>query len=265
MKKTEQMINEFLQMVEEDKVIAAQKLVEMEEQRHTLDKERSEISKALIREENKGDQDAVQKLNKELAKRVSEIGILDSKIEAYKEMGNEYESEAERVFEQAAKEYCEEYPKELEEENRKLSVARKELEDARALIRIKESAFDEASNRVSNTKSYMRYVLENRLSEITQYLPNKINRLEVPKTEGHYETIKVGESHYPGVTVKYSNRQDEIASAKTTVLSKTVHVIDREGYENNMEGKVSYYYNEILKGKMITTKRKSLADRILGR
>lgn len=243
MKKTEQMINDFLQMVEEDKVLAARKLAEMEEQRHTLDKERSEISKALIREENKGDQDAVQKLNKELAKRVNEISVLDSKIEAYKEMGSNYEAEVEKIFVSAAKELNEDYPKEEKKYNEEIIAARKEVEEAKKVLITKEKVLEDKQFLLSSTKSTLKTFLDFSLPQIMSYMPNKIKDLMVPEVESHYETIV----------------EDGI--------SKQKYVQDSENYGYGLEGKLNYYFKEVLNASenKAGTISRSIVDKILGR
>ena len=242
MKKTRQMIEEFLQQVEEDKVLADKKLKELEARRCELDAERSEISKAVIRMDNEGNQDAVNKLNNELANRVNEIGVLDSKIEAYREMGTSYQAEAEKVFIVAAKEYNEDFPKVLDQANDKLVKARAALEEAKELVRKQEGALRVAEQEVSSIKNSMKYVVDDRLKEIEKYLPKKINTLIVPEAKGHYETVQ---------------NEDERTVQK--------YVEDTVNYGDGMEGKLTYYYKEVMPKQTVAPKKKSLVDKILGR
>lgn len=241
MKKTRQMIEEFLQQVEADKVLADKKLKELEARRCELDAERSEISKAVIRMDNEGNQDAVNKLNKELANRVNEIGVLDSKIEAYREMGTSYQAEAEKVFIVAAKEYNEDFPKVLDQANDKLVKARAALKDAQELVKKQEGELRVAEQEVSSINSSMKYVVEDRLKEIEKYLPKKINTLVVPEVKGHYETVQEG------------------------AYQKQVYVTDTENYGDGMAGKLKYYYKEVMPEQSAAPKKKSLVDKILGR
>lgn len=265
MQKTKQMIEDFLQQVEQDKALAAEKMKELEEKRVELDAERSEISKAVIRMEHEGKQEAVNKLTKELANRVSEISVLDSKIEAYKEMGNSYEAEAEKVFVVAAKEYNEEYPKTLEQANNKLIKAREELENAKELVRKQENVLSAAESEVSHVKANMRYVLEDRLKEIEKYLPKKINILEVPEAKGHYET-ETTEQYYPGMLVGSNmNEEKDRVGAKTYGTTNQVYVEDTENYGEGIEGKLTYYYKEVIPKQDAAPRKKSLVDKILGR
>lgn len=243
MKKTEQMISEFLEQVEKDKVLAAEKLNELQEQREKLDKERSEISKAVIRMENEGDQEAVKKLTKELSNRVNEISVLDSKIEAYKEMGSNYEAEVEKIFASAAKELNEDYPKEEKKHNEEIIAARKEVEEAKKVLMTKEKVLEDKQFLLSSTKSTLKTFLDFSLPQIMSYMPNKIKDLIVPEVESHYETIV----------------EDGI--------SKQNFVQDSENYGYGLEGKLNYYYKVVLNASenRAGTISRSIVDKILGR
>ena len=266
MKQTQQMINEFLEQVEKDKVLAAEKIKAMEEKRCVLDRERSEISKAVLRFEYEENQEAVQKLTKELSKWVDEISALDRKIEAYKEMGNNYEAEASKIFAFAAKEFNEEYPKVLDKATNEMVKARQEIEDVKALLKKKEEELRVAQQKVSAVQLDMNYVLNDLLEQVLKYTPNEIKELEAPLPTVHCETI-TEDHYYPGVTVTKSNGQQENAGEISYSTSKQVYVADNENYGYGMEGKLNYYYKSVLgeAGKKDIPKKKTLVDKILGR
>jgi len=239
--KTEQIIHDFLDQVEKDKVLAKEKLGVMEEQKCTLDRERSELSKAIIRFENAGDQEAVQKLNKELVKRVNEISVLDSKIEAYREMGNNYESEAESIFEFAAQEFNVAHRKQLESANLEIKKSREDVEKAKEVLVHAEKALDISLHRQSTLKANARYIVNDRLKAVMQYMPKEIKEMDIPKGTGHYENVE-GEN----------------------LISKQVYVVDTEGFGDGIEGMLNYYYKTKC-GKVVKQGKKALADIILGR
>ncbi len=241
MKNTEKMISEFLEQIEKDKVLATEKLNAMEEQRCVMDRERSEISKAVIRLENEGDQEAVQKLTKELSKRVNEISVLDSKIEAYKEMGNNYEAEAEKVFALAAKEFNEDQVQREEKCREEISKAEIEVKEAKKVLEEKSKILEEKESTFSSVKYDKRRLIESQLPKIMKYMPRKIRELN--------PNVKVTvPTKVPGGTVYRDNY---------------VEFYGQEG----LEAQLSYYYQKVLNGdgKESVPKRKSVVDKILGR
>lgn len=265
MKNTEKMISEFLEQIEKDKVLAAEKLNAMEEQRCVLDRERSEISKAVIRCEVAEDREAVKKLNKELLVRVNEIATLDSKIEAYKEMGTTYEAEAMRVFEVATKEYVEEHPKELDKVRNEVTSARKALEDASKLAETKQKELTAAEQKLSGTKAYAKYIIDNRLKEVLKYASSEIQALEAPEPKSHYEQV-TEPVVLTGITVTHNGNVKEVEAPRTVMNVKEVLVEDNINYGYGMDGKLNYYYHEVMKGAVVDKeKKKSLVDKILGR
>lgn len=265
MKKTEQMINEFLEQVEKDKVLAAEKISKLEEQKSILNAERSEISKAVIRYEVAEDHEAVKKLNKELSARVNEIAALESKIQAYKEMGTTYENEAMRIFETACREYVEEYPKQLEIVNKGAVVARNALEEANNLVRTKQNELNVAEQKLSGTKAHANYIVEDRLKEVLKYASKEIQELEAPEPKSHYETVNK-EVKLTGITVTHNGKTEEIEEPRTVMNGKQVLVEDNVNYGYGADGKLNYYYHEFMKGKSAgKEKKRSLPDILLGR
>ena len=240
MKKTQQMIDDFFSQIEKDKELAESKIKELEQQRDNLDIERSEISKALIRYENSGDKEAAKKLNAELLKRVNEVGVLNNKIEAYKEMGCRYEAEAERILACAAQEYNEDHQKELKAAQDEVAKARKKLEEAQEMVKACEKILDKKKAEEYSVKYNAKCLLDNQLPNVIKYLPQDTLPLEPNVYE--YVDVKMpgGISH------------DRVC---------------KENYGEGMEGKIIYYYEKVLHGenKEVKPKRKSIVDVLLGR
>lgn len=241
MKNTEQMINEFLEQVEKDKVLAAEKINVMEEQRCVLDRERSEISKAIIRFENAGDQDVAQKLTKELSKRVNEISVLDSKIEAYKEMGSSYEAEAEEVFAFAAKELNEDQVQREKKCWEDVGKAKEEVKEAERILDEKKKMLKGREEDLESIKHNKYRVFSWQLPEIMKYMPKKIREFN--------PNVKVTvPTEIPGGTVYIDN------------------YVEFYGQEE-LEAQLNYYYQKVLNGngKESEPKRRSVVDKFLGR
>lgn len=230
MKQVEKMIKDFLELVEKDKALAEEKLKGMEQERTILDRDRSEISKAIIRFENDGDVEAVKKLDKELATKVQEIAVLDSKIEAYKEMGVNYESEAERIFECAAKTLVLEVPKAVDEQSKKVQEAKYEVEKAEELLKQKEEALKYEEGELYTIKWQTDVIANSRLKEIMPYMPEEIKNFRTQITGLQFEH-------------------------------------DGKLYDNSLEGQLKYYYDLKNAGgqKPKEPKKKTIVDKVLGR
>lgn len=264
MEKTKQMINDFLEQVEKDKILAVEKLTQLNEQRVVLDRERSEISKAVIRFENEGDQEGVNKLSKELSKRVTEISVLDSKIEAYGEMGNSYEAEAEKVFACAAKEYNEDYPKLLEKEREKKSKASIAVEKAEKELQKCRDLYDSLDSNIRSIEHSAKNVIDYQMKEIEKYLPKELEDLESPKPTGHHEE-KIEETYYSGIRVgNEKDLKNNPPIGHTLKRATQVYVEDSENYGDGMEGKLTYYYKQIMSHDP-AAKKKTFIDTLLGR
>ena len=239
MKKTEKMINEFLEQVEKDRVLAVEKLTELKKERNEVNVERSEISKAILRFEHEGDLESAKKLTAELTTRVNKIGVLDSKIEAYDEMGNVYESEAEKVFACAAQELNEDYQKSLAQANDNLLKARNAVKEAEALVTKLKAELEVANFNKDSLVRHKQYIVTDRLKEILKYLPPKI---------------------------KNNDPNIENIVAEKNGCATTFRKEYTEYYGEGIEAQLNYYYQKgVSEAQKETTKKKSLVDRILGR
>ena len=230
MKQVEKMIKDFLELVEKDKALAEEKLRGMEQERTILDRDRSEISKAIIRFENSGDTEAVKKLDKELATKVQEIAVLDSKIEAYKEMGVNYESEAERIFECAAKTLVLEVPEAEKEQREAVQKAKDEVKEAEELLKQKEKALADEESKMYGITWQVNRIIDHQLNEIMQYMPEEIKNFRTQITGLQFEH-------------------------------------DGKFYDNSLKGQLEYYYDLKNAGvqKPKEPKKKTIVDKILGR